>query len=60
MSVEFAAEIGIGDHGIVRREMVALITEVADPDLGGKDNASLRLENRGTGFAAKRSVGMSR
>ena len=37
--------------------MVALVTEGADPDLGGEDDASVRVENRGTGFAAKRSVG---
>nr|POF20962.1 hypothetical protein CFP56_39985 [Quercus suber] len=57
LSVEFAKEIGIEDHGIVRREMVALVTKKADPDLGSKDNTSLRVENRGTGFATKRSVG---
>ena len=38
--------------------MVALVTEGADPDLGGEDDASVRVENRGTGFAAKWSVGM--
>ena len=38
--------------------MVALVIEGADPDLGGEDDASIRVENRGTGFAAKWSVGM--
>lgn len=45
LSVEFAGEIGVGDHGIVRREMVALVTERADPDLGGEVDASVRVEN---------------
>ena len=57
LSVEFAREIGIGDHGIVRREMVALVIEMANPDLSGEDNASVRVENKGTSFAAKRSIG---
>ena len=57
LSVDFAEEIGIRDHTIVRKEMVALVIEGADPDLGGEDGASVRVENRGTGFAAKRSVG---
>ena len=51
LSVDFAEEIGIGDHGIVRREMVALVTEGADLDLGGEDDASVRVEDRGIGFA---------
>ena len=55
LSVEFAKEIGIGDHGMVRREMVTLVTEGAD--LGGEDDASVRFENRGTGFVAKQSIG---
>ena len=59
LSVEFAGEIGIGDHGIVRTEMVALIMEGTDPNLGSEDDTSVRVENRGTGFVAKRSVGMS-
>ena len=57
LSVEFAREIGIGDHGIVRKEMVALVIERANPDLSGEDDASVRVENKGIGFAAKRSVG---
>ena len=59
LSVEFARDIGIGDHGIVRRKMAALVTKKAYLDLGGKDDVSVRVENRGTGFAAKRSIGMS-
>nr|POE61608.1 hypothetical protein CFP56_64301 [Quercus suber] len=60
LSVDFAREIGIEDHGIVRREMVALVTEGADPDLGGEDDASVRVENKGTSsFATKWSIGMS-
>ena len=59
LSVEFAREIGIGDHGIVRREMAALVTKKAYLDLGGEDDISVRVENRGTGFVAKQSVGMS-
>ena len=59
LSVEFARDIGIGDHGIVRRKMAALVTKKAYLDLGDKDDVSVRVENRGTGFAAKRSVGMS-
>ena len=55
LSVEFAGEIGIEDHGIVRREMVMLVTKGAN--LGGEDDASISVENRGIGFAAKRSVG---
>ena len=57
LSVEFAEEISIGDHGIVRREMVALVIERANLDLGSEDDASVRVENRGIGFVAKRSVG---
>ena len=57
LSVEFAGEISIGDHGIVRREMVALVIERANLDLGSEDDASVRVENRGIGFVAKRSVG---
>ena len=55
LSVEFAGEIGIEDHGIVRREMVMLVTKGAN--LGGEDDASIKVENRGTGFAVKQSVG---
>ena len=39
--------------------MVALVIEGAYLDLGGEDDASIRVENRGS-FTAKRSVGMSR
>ena len=53
LSVEFAREIGIGDHGIVRKEMVALVIERANPDLSGEDDASVRVENKGTGFVVK-------
>ena len=59
LSVEFIGEICIGDHGIVRREMVALVTKGADPNLGGEGDASVRVESRGTSFLAKRSVRMS-
>ena len=55
LSVEFAGEIGIEDHGIVRREMVMLVTKGAN--LGGEDDASIKVENRGTGFAVKQSIG---
>nr|POF08767.1 hypothetical protein CFP56_39250 [Quercus suber] len=37
----------------------ALVTKGANPNLAGEDDASVRVENRGTGFAAKRSVGRS-
>ena len=30
--------------------------EGANPDLGGEDDASVRVENRGIGFAMKQSV----
>ena len=59
MSVDFAEEIGIRDHTIVRREMATLVTKKAYLYLGGKDDVSVRVENRVTGIAAKRSVGMS-
>ena len=39
--------------------MVALVIEGADLDLGGEDDASIRVENRGS-FTAKRSVGERR
>ena len=32
--------------------------EGADPDLGGENDASVRVENRGIGFSMKQSVGM--
>ena len=39
--------------------MVALVIEGANLDLGGEDDASIRVENRGS-FTAKRSVGERR
>lgn len=56
LRVEFAGEIGLGDGVVVRREMVALIAEGTDPDLGGEVDAGEGVEGGGAGFAAERGV----
>lgn len=59
MRVEFTGEVGFGDLGVVRGEVVAVIAEGADPDLGGEVDAGERVENGGAGFAAERGVAES-
>lgn len=52
LRVEFAREVGFGDHGVVRRKMVTLVTERADPDLGREVNAGEGVKRGGTGLAS--------
>lgn len=47
--VQLAREIGLGDGVVVKREVVKLETERADPDLGGEVDASERVESGGAG-----------
>lgn len=56
VGVELAGEVGVGDHGVVRREVVALEAEGADPDLGGEVDATEGVEDGGAGLAAERGV----
>lgn len=51
--VKLSGEIGFGDSVVMRREMVALVTEGADPDLGGEVDARERVEWGRTGLAAE-------
>lgn len=51
LRVEFTGEISFGNRGIMRRKMVALVTERADPDLGGEINARESVESGSTCFA---------
>lgn len=57
LGVELAGEIGLGDERVVRREVIALVAEWADPDLGGEVDAGERVEDGGAGLAAERRVG---
>lgn len=57
LGVELAGEVGLGDRGVVGREMVALVAEGADPDLGGEIDAGEGVEGGGAGLAAERRVG---
>jgi len=56
LGVEFAGEVGFGDGVVVRGEVVALVAEGADPDLGGEVDAGEGVEGGGAGFAAERGV----
>lgn len=56
LRVEFTGEVSLGDHGIMRRKMVALVTERTDPDLGCEVHAREAVKDCGAGFAAKRRV----
>lgn len=57
LRVEFAGEIRLGDRRVMRREVVALVAERADPDLGGEIHARKGVERGGAGLAAQRRVG---
>lgn len=57
LRIELAGEVGLGDHGVVGREMVALEAEGADPDLGGEVHAREGVEDGGAGLAPERRVG---
>lgn len=57
LGVELAREVGVGDGGVVGREVVALVAEGADPDLGGEVDAGVGVEDGGAGLAAERRVG---
>ncbi|RDX67816.1 hypothetical protein CR513_53262, partial [Mucuna pruriens] len=56
LGVKFAGEVGLGDLGVVRGEVVAIVAEGADPDLGGEVNAREGIEDRRAGSAAERGV----
>lgn len=60
LRVEFARQVRFGDHGIMRRKLVALVTKRTDPDLGEEINARIGVEDSGTCPAAERSVRESR
>ena len=53
---ELGEEVVVGDGGVVRREVVALEAERADPDLGGKVNDGKGVEDGATCAASKREV----
>lgn len=57
MGVELAGEVGVRDGGVVGREVVALVAEGADPDLGGEVDPGEGVEDGGAGLAAERRVG---
>lgn len=54
--VELAGKIGLRDHTIMRRKMVALITKGTDPDLGSEVDARERVEHGRAGFASERGI----
>lgn len=56
MWVKLSRDIGFGDSSVMRREMVALVTQNADPDLGGEIHAAKGVESRHASLAAKRRV----
>jgi hypothetical protein len=56
LAVQLSREIGLRDHGIVWRKMVALEAERADPDLGGEINAREAIHDGCAGFATERKV----
>lgn len=56
LRVELAGEVRLGDHGVMRREMVSLVTERADPDLRGEVHARVRVEQSRACLASQRRV----
>lgn len=54
--VELPGQIGLRDHTIVRRKMVALIAKGTDPDLGSEVDARERVEHGRAGFASERGI----
>lgn len=56
LRIELAGEVGLGDHGVVRREVVALVAEGADPDLGREVYARERVEDGRAGLASEGRV----
>lgn len=56
LGVEFAGEVGFGDGVVVRGEVVALVAEGADPDLGGEVDAGEGVEGGGAGLTTERGV----
>lgn len=56
MRVELAGEVGLGDHGVVRGEVVALVAEGADPDLGREVHAREGVEDGRAGLASEGRV----
>lgn len=53
---ELGWEIVLGDGGVVRREMVALEAEGADPYLGSEVDYGEGIQDRAAGAAAKRGI----
>jgi hypothetical protein len=55
---EFGGDVGLGDGGVVGREVVPGEAQRADPDLSGEVDAREGVEERGAGrLAAERRVG---
>lgn len=53
---ELGGEVGFGDGGVVRGEVVALEAERADPDLGGEIGVAEGVEDGSAGAAAEGGV----
>lgn len=51
LRVEFAGEVSFGNSGIMRREVIALVAEGADPDLGSEIDTGEGVESSGAGLA---------
>lgn len=56
LRVELGGDVGFGDAGVVRREVVALEAKRADPDLGGEVDPAKRVEGHHTCLASQRRV----
>ena len=52
LRVEFGGDVGFGDAGVVRREVVALEAKRTDPDLGSKVDPAKGVEGRHTCLAS--------
>lgn len=56
LRIKLARQMGLGDHGIMRREMTSLVTKRADPNLCGEVDTRKRVENGGARLATERRV----
>lgn len=56
LSIELAREVGLGDHGVMGREVIALVAKGADPDLRAEVHSRERVEDGRAGLASKRRV----
>lgn len=60
LRIKLARQMGLRDHGIMRRKMTSLITERADPNLSGEVDTRKRVKNGGARLATERRIWKSR